>query len=254
MMFEHYTPKQYPKLYPVAKEKLERQQTLFRRVQLALGVVGAVAYIGVGVLIFAGNPRVIVTLISVCLLLQMILTMCIPGRLEARIRLAFRAMAPPTVRSAELRRWRITDFVSPLWIGLGFALQLLGLACAVVVWLHWPNTLGLIPASVAGSALLLIMIYVLIRGDGFTRADPYMSPEDTFAARQARYLSLFRAGACLGAYQTFILLYNSQLIRFDFVYLYIFFSVVGQLLGLLLVAGWTQDLSKRDLSVYRATI
>jgi hypothetical protein len=124
------------------------------------------------------------------------------------------------------------------------------------VWFHWPNTLALIPASVAGSALLLIMIlimiYALIRGDRFTRGDPYMSPADTLTSRQARYRSLFRAGACLGAYQTFILLYNSQLIRFDSLYLFAFFSVVGQLLGLLLVTGWTRDLRRRDLSVYRA--
>jgi hypothetical protein len=250
LMFKQYTPQQYPKLYPVSKEKIERQQTLFSLLHLALGVGAAVVY--VGILIFAENLRLLATVMTVCLLLQIILTMCIAVRLEARIRLAIRAMPPPTIRSAELRRWRITDFVSPLWIGLGLTLQLIGLACAAVVWLHWPNTLALIPASVAGSALLLIMIYALIRGDGFTRGDPYMSPADTFAARQARYRSLFRAGACLGAYNTFILLYNSQLIRFDLVYLFMFFSVVGQLSGLRLVTRWTRDLSERDLSVYQA--
>jgi hypothetical protein len=74
-------------------------------------------------------------------------------------------MPPPSRRSVELRAWRITDFVSPLWIGLGLSLQALGLLCSVAIYLYWLNahTLGpLVLATSTGAALLCVMIYALV--------------------------------------------------------------------------------------------
>jgi hypothetical protein len=48
----------------------------------------------------------------------------------------------------------MTDFVSPLWIGLGIVGPALALTCAVVVYLHWPYTLGIFPTSAASVAVL----------------------------------------------------------------------------------------------------
>ncbi len=250
LMFERYPPQQYPRLYPVPQAEIERNQAVFGSVQLAVGVAAVISCIGA--LIYATSPRLIATLMMVCGLVQTMLMMSVAMRLEARIGMAFRGVPPPSVRSAELRRWRVTDFVSPLWIGLGLGLQVMGLACAAFVWLHWPQTLALRPATIAGAGLLAVMTYALVRPDRLTRVDPYMSPADTFAARQARYRGVFRAGAVLGVYQTFILLYNTRFIRFDGVYLFMIFSVLLQLWGLLIVMRLTRNFSKRDFSVYRA--
>ena len=68
----------------------------------------------------------------ICLLVQALpLYVALP--LAFRIQKGLRTTPPPSPRSVELRKWRVTDFVSPLWIGLGIAVQALTLACAVAM-------------------------------------------------------------------------------------------------------------------------
>jgi hypothetical protein len=79
-----------------------------------------------------------------------------------------------------------------------------------------------------------------------------MSPADTFRVRQRPYRLLFYTGAAFGALFAFVLLYNAQLIRFDFSYIMMAFSVGMQLLAVVLASLQDWDLDKRDFSVYRA--
>jgi hypothetical protein len=254
MMFERYPPEQFPRLYPLPKEAIERKLAIFRVTHLAIGIGAAVAFFAA--LIFAKSPQWFAISMGQANIWQAVVLLCMAWwPLGLRIRKAFRAMPPPSPRSAELRQWRVTDFVSPLCIGLGLSLQTLGLACAVVVYLSWLNTHTILPlvlTTVIGGWLLWSMIRRLFSPQGSARPDPYMSGADTFRVRQRHCRVLFGAGAFWGAFQAFFLLYNAQLIRFDFAYLYAGLSVVLQLWALLLVSNEDYDFDTRDFSVYRA--
>lgn len=250
LLFTRYPPENYPRLYPVPKEQIERKLAIFRRIHLAIGVGAAVML--VAALVYAESPRQVVTLMSLSMLAQIFLPVYIALPLVHRNWKAFRAMPPPSARSAELRQWRITDFVSPLWIGLGLAGQALALTCAVVVYLYWPNTLGVFPTGIVSAAFLLVMVYTLSGRVAFVRADPYMSQEDTFRVRQRSNRRIFVGAAGYGAFGTLLLLYNAGLIRFDGVYMQMVFSVLLQIAVVLLVSSQDWDLDTRDFSVYRA--
>ena len=188
-----------------------------------------------------------------CMLAQMLpLYLALPWSIKWAK--AFRAMPPPSVRCAELRPWRVLDYVSPLRIGLGIFAAGLALICSVLAYLHRPQLLALILALAVFSATLLSrMIYVLFSATGFgrLRADPYMSPADTFRVRQMRFRGLYGAGAVFGALFSVELLYSAQLLRFDVVYLLIGISVLFQLFAMALVLAQSRDLQTRDFSVYR---
>jgi hypothetical protein len=166
---------------------------------------------------------------------------------------ALRAMPPPHARSVELRPWRIVDFVSPLWIGLGLAGQVMALACSMVAYLHRREALLMVLfCSVISGALLIRMIYVLLGRAAFTRADPYMSAADVFRDRRRRFRALFGGGTALGACFAFMLLNQAQLVRVEQVYGLVGASIVMQLVWLAVVSAQGRDLDKRDFSVYRA--
>jgi hypothetical protein len=108
--------------------------------------------------------------------------------------------------------------------------------------------------SLISGALLLRMLYVLLGRVTLMRADPFMSTADIFRVRRRRLGALFRGGAGLGAFYTFALLYQAQLVRLDFGQMYSFvgLSIAFQLLWLALVSAQGRDLETRDFSVYRA--
>ncbi len=250
LMFTRYPPEQYSRLYPVPKREIARRLSIFRRTHLLIGVVAAVIFIVT--LVNAPSSKVFAAFMSVTLVMQFGVPVSIAMPLGFRIWKAFRAMPPPSARSAELRPWRITDFVSPVWIGLGLSMQALGLACAVIGYLYWPKALG--PAvvfMVIGGALLVTMIYSLFSPRGFSRPDPYMSGADTFSDRQRRYRVRFRTGAVAGPIQALIVLSGGP-VHIDYGYMSIGVSVYMQLWALWFVTSQLRDLEMRDFSVYRA--
>jgi hypothetical protein len=189
-----------------------------------------------------------------CLLFQ-ILPAYLSMFLMIRVARAFHAMPPPSVRSVELRPWRAADFVSPRWIGLGLAGQVIALTCALLAYLHGRAALLMVVfCSLICGALLLRMLYVLLGRVTLLRADPFMSTADTFRVRQRRFRALFRGGAALGAFYAFALLYQAQLVHLDFdrEYLFVGLSIVFQLTWLALISAQGRDLETRDFSVYRA--
>jgi len=258
LMFTRYPPEQYPRLYSVPKRQIERKLATFRATHLAIGFGAVVVF--VAALIFARSPRWFAIYMGETAIVQFAVPLYIIAMpLGIRISKAFRAMPPPSPRSAELRRWRVTDFVSPLWIGLGLGLQTLGLACAALVYLRWRNahTVGpLVVTTVAGGVMFWLMIQTLFSPQGSARPDPYMSGGDTFRVRQRRCRMRFVGGAVLGVFQTFFLLYSAQLIRSDFAldfdFGYAFMSVMLQLCALVLVSNEDRDFGTRDFSVYRS--
>jgi hypothetical protein len=248
-LFKRYPREEYPRLHPLPRKELERKFALFRPMHFAIGIGAALTL--VGGLIYADSPRSLASLMQMCLLVQL-LPLYIALPLAVRLKRAFRAMPPPSPRSVELRKWRVTDFVAPLWIGLGIAGQVLALGSAILVYRSQPGTLGIFPTWIFSGGMLLAMSCVLSGYVPLTRADPYMSPADTFRVRQRTYRSLFGCGAVFGAWKTFVLLYNVGFVHFDVAYLFVGFSVIFQLSGIVLVSRLSRDLRTRDFSVYRA--
>ncbi len=254
LLLERYPPEQYPRLYPLPKQEIERKLVIFKATHLAIGF-GATA-VFVAALLFARSPY----WFAVCMGESVVVQFTVPLYIIAlplwiRISKGLRAMPPPHRRSAELRQWRVTDFVSPLWIGLGFGLQTLGLACSAAVYLYWLNAHTILPLVIAtgtGACLLGVMTYTLLAPQGAARPDPYLSGADTFRVRQRRYRMRFGAGAFYGIFQTFYLLLSAQLIRIDSAYKYVIPSVLLQLGALLLVSNADYGFATRDFSVYRA--
>jgi hypothetical protein len=218
---------------------------------LIIGVVASLAFLGA--LIYADGPRGFAGPMMMCLLVQVMLPIYIALPLEFRMHKGLSSMPPPSRRSVELRKWRVTDFVSPLWIGLGMSVQALCVACAVAVYLYRPGTQGTFLAVFFSGALLLTMILTLF-GTGSAiapRADPFMSPEDTFRVRQRINRFLYVGNPVLSVWFTSTLLYNAGLLHVDLAYQFTIVSVIGQLTALALVSRWNRDLNTRDFSVYR---
>jgi len=250
ILFSRYPREEYPRLHPLPKEELDRKFAIFRPMHLIIGA-GAILML-LGALIYTDSPRGMAGLMQMCLFVQL-LPLYIALPLAVRIKQGFRSMPPPSQRSVELRKWQVTDFVSPVWIGLGVAVAALSLACAVAVYLYRPGTQGIFFTGIVSGVVLLAMSHALL---GFgqaitTRADPFMSSADTFRVRQRTYRTLFVGNAALGAWLTSTLLYNAGLVQFDLAYLFVISSVIAQLFGLALVSRQNRDLNTRDFSVYR---
>lgn len=252
LMFTRYPPEEYPRLYPVPREKMKRRLALAVPLHLVIGSISAITLV-VG-LVHGADSLELGRRMFTCLLFQ-ILPAYLSMFLMIRVAKAFRAMPPPSVRSVELRAWHTADFVSPLWIGLGIAGQVIAITCAVVAYLHRREALLMVLiCSLISGALLLRMLYVLLGRVTFTRADPFMSTADTFRVRQRRFRALFSGGAALGACYAFLLVYQAQLVQLDFAreYSFVGLSIVFQLLWLSLASAQGRDLETRDFSVYRA--
>jgi hypothetical protein len=249
-MFSRYPPEQYPKLYPVPRQKVQRRLDAMRPVHLAVGGGAAVTLF---VSLIQGADSVELARRMFCWLLFQILPLYLSLIWMIKAARAFRGMPPPHVRSVELRPWRIVDFVSPLGIGLGLVGQVMALACSMVAYLQRREALPMVLfCSIISGALLIRMIYLLLGRAAFTRADPYMSAADTFRVRQRRFRAFFGGGAALGACFAFMLLTQAQFVRFEQMYSFAGISIVIQLVWLALVSAEGRDLDKRDFSVYRA--
>jgi len=248
-MLGRYPPAEYPRLYPVPADRTAWNLTIFKPVHAAIGV-GATVVLVAG-LASGQSAFDLGRWMFVCLLAQ-ILPLYLNLPFAIKLARAFRALPPPSVRSAELKSWRVLDFVSPVWVGLGVAGAAFALASAVVAYLQTPSTLR-IPtiAALIGGVLLLLMGLLLSGSVTFARADPYMTQHDTFRARQRRLILVFRVGAVFGAYAGAMALWSARLLHFDIVYVYPAVSVMFQLLGLALVRSQRRDLETRDFSVYR---
>ena len=250
-LFEKYPREEYPLLHPLPREELERKFAIFRPMHLIIGAVAILTFLAA--LIYANSLRGLAGPMVMCLLVQLMVPLYVALPLEVRIRQGLSSMPPPSRRSVELRKWRVTDFISPLWVGLGLAVQVLNLACAVVVYLYRPGTQGLYFSGIASVAILLAMCLSLFGfGSEITaRADPFMSQADTFRVRQRIYRFLYVGNPVLGAWFTSSLLYNAGLLQPDLAYQFVIFSVIAQLFGLALVSRQNRDLNTRDFSVYR---
>ena len=249
-MFTRYPPAEYPRLYPVPRERIAHALVRHWRIQGLIGI--AAVFVLVLGFAYASN-----TLEYARWMLLTLIAQLVPALLGmpwvVRMARAFRAMPPPAVRSAELRAWRVVDFVSPFLIGLGLAASVLAISCAPIAWSLQPRPLNVIVLCAGASlAMLIRMAHVLLGPVTFPRTDPYMTEDDTFRARQRRFNMLFLAAAFMGFYGAFMQLYAAHLVRFDAVYIGIGVSVLVQVIALGTASAQFHDFERRDFSVYRA--
>jgi hypothetical protein len=249
LLFERYPQREYPRLYPVPQEQMERSIAMHKPLYAATGIAGLIV-LGTG-LASGANATTLGRLMTYYMLVQFLPLL---SRLvwTMRVARAFRAMAPPAVRSAELRRTHVTDFVPPLAIALGLLGSCAALTCAVLAYL-WSGSMAQVAFTlVLHGWLTSRMVYVLLTPVTLGRSDPYMSQADVFRARQQRLRLLFIGGGLLGAYGCFMLLYGVNVVRFDFAYLCAGASIVSQAVILLGASRTLRTLGARDFSVYRS--
>jgi hypothetical protein len=249
VMFKKHPPESFPRLYPVPNEAIERRLATFRRLALAVGIGSGVAVIGA--LFYATRPVTVWRCMILCLIAQSA-PWCIALVLDAQVKRAFRAIPAPVIRSVELRRWSLTDFVPPMSIGLGFAAQASTLACAVLMRVYHPNAANIVFFGISSGAWLLLMTRLVFRHAVFFRTDPYMTSADTFHARQRLYRRLFLFGTLYGAFGAFSLLVTAHVLHVRLAYFAIGASVFFQLRAIAAISDRRRELKCRDFSVYRA--
>jgi hypothetical protein len=247
---ERYPPADYPRLYPVPKEQLDRRFALFMPVHFTIGVACVVLLV-VG-LLRTGSPVQFGRWMYYGLLAQLLpLYLSMPWMLK--VARAHRAMPPPAVRSVEMRQWRISDFVSPLWILLGLTFQVLALIATVLGYLrHLIMPSYAVFCGATSVVILARMLRVLLGPVPLARTDPYAAAPDQFRVRRQRFTLLFRMGTSLGAVVAFVVLYSSGSLHFDYGYVLAAVSILLQLLALRLMSSQARELRLRDFSVYRS--
>jgi len=250
LLFERYPPAEFPRLYPISLERLQREIAILRVLYLLVGIGGLVV---LAKHLLYHDDAIELGRVMIWYLLVQYIPVFLRLSLGIRMARAFRAMPPPSVRSADLREWRAVDFIPPVGIGLGLLGSVSALACTGFVYAQSFVSVGFVMVSALFNGWLLFrMLYVLFMPVTFGRSDPYMSQADVFRARQRRFRALFRGGSLLGAYFSFMLLYEAGVVRFDLAYLCVLVSVICQ--ALFFVAAWRMfcALENRDYSVYRS--
>lgn len=251
-MFDRFPAEEYPRLYPLSRRQSEKRLRLVKGLHF---LVGSAAVVTLFVSLIHGASSLELTRRMFCCLLFQIVPTYISIFWTVKLAKALRTMPPPSVRSAELRSWRLVDFVPPLWIGLGIAAQVLALCCALIAYLHSRQALLMaVFCAIISAAWLARMIYLCLGQSAFVRPDPYMSAADTFRVRQRRFRVLFQGATAVGVVYAFLLLYQARLVGLNFnqAYTFVGASIVMQLLWLGLAAAQSRELQTRDFSVYRA--
>lgn len=252
LMREKYPAEEYPRLYPIAPARMHRQFQQRMGLRLLIGVA-AVAVLADGLWRGVGAGELAKHMIWAAMAQTLPTLLFAPQQL--RLAKALREMPAPAVRSAELRAWRVVDFVPSAWITLGITMSALSLACGAYYFFQTPsrNSLPLHTLGFTINTLLLArMLYVLTRPVVMALPDPYMSAEDIFRGRQRRLRMLFRVATIQAVYFAFMEAYVAGQVRFDYIYLAAGVSVLCQVLAVRMTHMVQSAVTQRDLSPYRA--
>jgi hypothetical protein len=249
---QKYPPAEYPRLYPFAYEQLFLQFSILRGLRIAIGV-GATAALAFGLLQGITTRRL--SEFMMWALGAQLLPSLIYLPMYFRMMRAIRAMPVPAVRSAELRQWRLADFVAPAWVVSGITASIVALATTAYLYNDNPhrNPGALAFGLLVNGWLLLRMLYVVLRPPAMRRPDPYMSDDDVFRARRMRLRMLFVMAAFLGPYFAFMQIWGAGKLHIDRIYVDVGVSILCQLMSWRMSHRVLKELSRtRDLSRYRA--
>ena len=254
LTWQKYPPAEYPRLYPLPLDQLMRQHKLRTALRAIIGIGATLVLVTclarhIEAHRFAG--------IMILTFLVQWLHILVMAWQALQLNRAMQAMPAPAVRSAELRSWSATDFVSPIVIALAVIACAAPVVLAGYFTLHQPLPeyaspgLRFIATGICG-LLLLRMVYVLIVPINMRRPDPYISTEDLHRARRLRYRMLYGMGLFVGAYFTFLMLWGSGMLHIDPLYIAVGVSLLVQLFSTLMAQLMIRAVRNRDLSPYRA--
>lgn len=250
-MLVKFPPAEFPRLYPLAPEKMQLHHNLRMALRLVVGVA-AILILALGLIRGVGAATLLQWMLWVAIAQMAPLFLAIPQKLQ--LARALRAMPAPAVRSVELRSWRLTDFVTPTEIVLGIVVSTFPLLAAGYFYFNLPSGHAQPPSiAVAICALLLLrMLYVVFVPVAMPRPDPYMSEADVFRNRRVRMQTLFRVGIFLGVYVTFMQLWSGGAFHLDRIYIAVGASLLIQMTSWRWSGQMLATLAERDFTPYRA--
>lgn len=248
---EKFPPAEFPRLYPLAPEKMQLHHNLRMALRLAVGVA-AILVLAFGLIRDVSAMTLLQWMLLTALAQMAPLLIAIPQKLQ--LARALRAMPAPAVRSVELRSWRLTDFVTPAEIAIGIVTSTFPLLVAGYFYFHLPAGNDQPPtiAVVICALLLARMVYVVSVPVAMPRPDPYMSEADVFRARRLRMQTLFRVGAILGVYVAFMQLWSGGAFHLDRIFVGVGGSLLIQMASWRLSGQLLSTLAERDFTPYRA--
>lgn len=260
-LVEKFPQEEYPRLYPVSPEEFNRQQRILQRANTAIGIIGLLAFL-LSLLLWREdqvnspfrdlNPYFMIA--SYCVI-QMF-PMLVYARWQRQAAKRMREMEAPKRRSAELRRLKITDYVSPAHITFGLAANALNLGFAAYCLVTGTGPRNLMIYGILSSGfLLLMMLRPTLKTPQFKRIDPFLSPDDLFAQRRIQMSVLFRTSGIYALFVLFIATSKAEVIGVDidiaygFTLLCLLLTVSSMRLG----QFYSLTLQKTDFSVYRVS-
>ena len=188
-VLQNFPPSTHPRLYPQPVEYYERRLRNFARLNLAIVVAGLLIIVGLILGTLGGEwDGAIVTpwsasgewdaaIVTPFFLVQIFASVSI-NLWSLKHQKAMKAAPPPRVRTTELRRRRLVDFVSPAMLVVA-ALTNVAFIAFVLYYrrfeLPWFTAAG----NIAGVAFMLLVfaaaVGIALRGP---RPDPYQAHQD----------------------------------------------------------------------------
>jgi hypothetical protein len=252
-LHDSYPESEYPLFYPVPHAEMERKLRRYTMLRMATGPI-ALAALVYGI-VLAGDPQQLARIMAGVLMLQMLSTL-LAYRWRPGILRAMSKLPPPARRSAELRRWRITDFVSPALIVLALASVLSVFAAVSWVFVGAPGDGGIIGFAILGAlpiatAYLAGMLFRIWKPVSQVRSNTHSMQSDLFRQRQIRLRLLFGAATLTGLALSFVLLAGAGTLGLDWTSMAV--SVLAQFLTLVVPGLAFRAIRSLDFSEYRAT-
>jgi hypothetical protein len=253
-LYDSYPETEYPRFYPVPRVAMERQLSRYLLIRMATGPIGMAALI-LG-LVYGGDPQQLARIMGAVLIVQ-ILSGIVGYRWRPGILRAMSRLPPPARRSAELRRWRITDFVSPALIVAGLVSVLSVFAAAGYVFFVGQGDGGIIGFAIGGALPIATgyLAWMLIRIWKPVSLVPSVSspPEaDLFRQRQRGFRVLFVAATVTGLALSIVLLAGAGTIGLDFLCTRLAVSLLAQVLVVVVPSLGFRTIRSLDFSEYRA--
>jgi hypothetical protein len=251
-LYDSYPETEYPRFYPVPHDEMERQLRRYTMLRMATGPIGLAALV-YGIVV-AGDPQQLARIMMGVLMFQMFSTL-LAYRWRPGILRAMSKLPPPARRSAELRRWRITDFVSPALIVLALASVLSAFAAVTSVFVGARGDAGINGFAILGAlpiatAYLAGMLFRIWKPVSQVRGDTHSMQSDLFRQRQVRLRLLFGAATLTGLALSFVLLAGAGTIGLDWTSMAL--SVLAQFLYLMVPGLAFRAIGSLDFSAYRA--
>lgn len=176
-VLRNFPPSTHPKLYPYAPEELERWLRNIARLNLVIVVAGLsiVAALILGVLGGEWAGRIVVPFFVV----QFVVALAYMNFSGRKFLLAMAKTPPPRVRTTELRRRRLVDFVSPTMLVVAALTNIAFIA--FVLYDYWRFGLPAYKtvASIA-SVVFVLLVFSVTVGIALRapRVDPYQAEQD----------------------------------------------------------------------------